>query len=148
MRVIKLNIAKEFPTFEKLKHYFEYDLPSRNPPGKFLLPKGWIAEDGLQPGERILFSYRCYIRFVAYSVSGRMKNYNQDQIRYPYFFVINLPARRVNFSLQSLEDRLKREKGNVKCIVRTQGWPKISDTKITKSIVESLINEYGEINKG
>ena len=142
MRIIKLSITKEFPTLDTLGNYFKYELPSRNPPGKFLLPKEWIAEDGLQPGEMVIFSYRCCVRFVAQAASGRMKNVDEYQNRYPYFFVIDLnTVRQTNFSLQKLEDRLRHEGDEKKHIVRTQGWPRIRDTKITESVVESLIND-------
>lgn len=141
MRIIKLNIIKEFPTFEQLVHYFEYDLPSRNPPGKFLLPKGWIAEGGLEPGERVLFSYKCRVRFVAHAASGRIKNTDEEQKNYPCFFTIDLSSvQQTDFSLKKLEDLLRHEANENKRIVRTQGWPRIIETKIIKSVVESLIN--------
>lgn len=141
MRVIKLNTTKEFPALEDLERYFDNDLPSRNPPGKFRLTKGRIAEDGLQPGERVIFSYKCCVCFVAYAASGRMENTDEYQNDYPYFFIIDLDhVRQTNFSLQKLEDRLLHKSNEKKYIVRTQGWPRISDTKITESIVESLIS--------
>lgn len=141
MRIIKLNTTKEFPTLEKLEYYFEHELPLLNPPGKFLMPKRWIAEDGLQRGERVLFSYKRCVRFIANAVSGSMKNTDEYQNSYPFFFVIDLDTvRQTNFSLQKLEDRLRDEAGETKCIVRTQGWPIINDTKVNESVVESLIN--------
>lgn len=140
MRVIKLSI-KEFPTFDHLEDYFDRELPSRNPPGKFIFTARRIAADTLLPGEKILFSYKCFVRFVAYAASGRIKNNDQEQNRYPYFFVIDLQSvRRVKFALQNLEDWLRHEKSDIKCIVRTQGWPKISDTEIPESVIESMIN--------
>ena len=70
-----------------------------------------------------------------------MGNSDEYKNNYPYFFVIDLnTVRQTNFSLQKLEDRLWHETDEQKCIVRTQGWPRIRDTNITESVVDSLIN--------
>jgi len=76
VRLIKLSIG-EFPTGEDVNRYFrspESELRSRTPRGTFVFPKGWIAKDGLNPGDTVLFSYRADVIYVGRARSGRQPN--------------------------------------------------------------------------
>ena len=87
MRIIKLS-TEEFETFEDVVHFFEEDLPQRKPPGKFLLPPGWIAEDGLQCGETLLFTHLATVCYSARAGSVRLENTDEYGDDYPYYFKV------------------------------------------------------------
>jgi hypothetical protein len=72
MRVAKLS-TQVFADEAAVDAFFTADLPHRNPLGLFHVG-GQIAEDGLAPGETILFTYRGRLRFVGRAASGRLDN--------------------------------------------------------------------------
>jgi hypothetical protein len=54
MRLVKLSTI-EFANEDAIQRYFTHELPKRSPKGLFIFG-GHIAENGLDPGETILFS--------------------------------------------------------------------------------------------
>ncbi len=137
MRIIKLS-TKEFATFEDVLFFFEEDLPQRTPPGQFRLPPGWIAEDGLERGETLLFTYLAALCYSAKAGSGRLENTDKYRIDYPYYFKVNMKSvRRVKLSIEALEKRL-RPTGRRKSIVKSHGWPTMPDTPAREQLWQSL----------
>lgn len=128
MRIIKLSDRdKDFPNCESVGYYFQYKLPNRNPPGKFLLTKGRVAKNGIEIGEQLIFSYKSKILYLALSASGRRDNLDEDVDMYPFYFVVDMSTiTPVKGSLTGIESICS--KANVhKNIVRTQGWPSIPE---------------------
>ncbi len=127
MRIVKLS-ADEFPDLEDVDWFFEEELAAREPRGKFRIPRGWIAADGLQPGEPILFSYRSIVRYSALAGSGRQRNNDDQRERYPYYFVVDPETLQpATISLVDVERRL-RAVGVEKVIVKVQGGPIVTSS--------------------
>jgi hypothetical protein len=138
MRLVKLS-PKEFPEESDLLTYFAEELPSRNPPGLFVFPKGWIAQGELDPGETVLFSYRGRIRYIAKAATGRRANQSQKPDLYPNCLEINMESvRQTDFAVGDLEKHLRDEMSLEKCLERSQGWPRIPDDPRAERIVQSL----------
>ena len=137
MRVVKLG-PKEFEDEKKLVGYFDQELPGRNPQGLFLF-KGRIAQDGLDPGETVLFCHDAKLRFVAKAATGRMKNTYLRQTEYPHCFVIELPPRRANVALAEAERRLRAEAGLRKSL-QGQAWTRIPDGEAAERVIDSLVS--------
>src|SRR5262245_37083906 len=106
MRIIKLS-TDEFETFEKVETFFT-QLSSRTPIGKFRITKGRIAKDGLQIGEKLLFSYRTRVCYFAEAASGVFKNLDEYSEEYPHFFQVNVATLRpASISLYEVEKTLR-----------------------------------------
>ncbi len=139
MRVVKLS-EKIFPKLEDVMVFFRDCLPERDPPGKFRITKGRIAQDGLEPEEEILFSYNGRIYFIAKSKTVRRKNEDKDKNEYPFYFLVNMnELHSVNISLHDVEQRYHQETGETKSLVQTQGWPKIENETFVAGFWDSLI---------
>ena len=140
MRLIKLS-REEFGTADELEKYFSETLPNRNPPGLFRITNGRISEDGLLPGETILFSYNNNICFITTAKTGRMSNtYMPDEDnKYPYCFKIDLPPRKASIPLEDLERKLQ-EMISFKKSYKGSGWTKIPDGELTDQAVEKLFS--------
>jgi hypothetical protein len=137
MRLVKLS-TDEFANERDVLDYFDRELPSRTPPGLFRFRRQ-IAEDGLEPRETILFSYRGHLRFVAQAETGRMDNVHMPHPDYPNCFVINMQAlRRANVPLAELEERLRAEAG-LDLSLRGQGWTRIPDSDRAAQVIEALL---------
>jgi hypothetical protein len=70
MRIIKLSKKDaEFKKRPMVDIYFLDTLPKRNPPGKFLLSNRVIGQDGISPGETLVFTYegQCVYKALAAS---------------------------------------------------------------------------------
>ena len=139
MRIIKLSDNdKDFPDRNKVDFYFQSKLPERKPPGKFLLTKGRIAEDGIEIGEQLIFSYKTEITYIALSASARMVNSGDDADMYPFYLVVDMdslvPAKGYLADIESMLSKAGIEKN----IVRAQGWPRIPDSPETEIIWNRL----------
>ncbi len=138
MRVVKLS-EEIFPELENVMMFFRDDLPERNPPGKFRITERRIAQDGLEPGEEILFSYNGQIYFIAQSSTGRLENEDEHQNEYPFYFLVDMDTlRSVDISLHDVEQKYHQETGETKSLVQTQGWPKIENETFVTSLWDSL----------
>ncbi len=89
MRIVKLS-DNEFASGEDVKKYFEEELRSRHPPGKFLVTKGRIARNTLDPGERLIFTYRGHVIYTAIAKTGREDNSDDRAKTHPYYIVVDL----------------------------------------------------------
>ncbi len=137
MRIIKLGKG-EFKTLGEVKEFFEGELLQREPKGKFRLRKLSIAEDKLNIGEPILFSYQTIVCFSARTKTGRLINYDKQANKYPYYFVVDMDTLQPsNIRLKIVEERLRDELGG-KHLVKTQRWPALTDTPATNELWESL----------
>ncbi len=144
MRIIKLSVDV-FETFDEVVSFFGEYLPERDPPGKFRIPKGRIAEDCLGDGEPLLFSYESAVVFTARAASGRCRNGDEYSDEYPFYFQVDMrTVRRTDVSLAEVEARL-RTTGVTKQIVQSQGWPTIPDSPERNAIWESLRVERDEV---
>ena len=140
MRIIKMSVDV-FETLDVLIQFFQEDLPAHDPPGKFRIPKGRIAEDCLAEREPLLFSYESSVVYTARAASGRCKNRDECSDEYPFYFLVDMETvRRVDVTLVEVEDRL-RATGVRKHIVHSQGWPTIPDSPERTGLWLSLRGE-------
>jgi len=138
MRIVKLSEEK-FPKLQDVEKFFRNRLPHWNPPGKFRITEGRIAKNGLQPGEEVLFSYNGMIYYIARSATGRLRNEDEYQNEYPFYFLVEMDTlRAVEITLHDVEQRYHKESGETKSLVQTQGWPKIENRIFVKNLWESL----------
>jgi hypothetical protein len=140
MRIIKLSKKdKDMATPLRVDNYFENTLPNRTPPGKFLVTKGRIAENGLHYSEKLIFSYEGKIIYVAKILSSRNENVGFDSADYPFYFTIDLSTlSRAKGTLMGLEDKLGQKGLLSKNIVQSQGWPRLEDSPALDLIWEDL----------
>jgi hypothetical protein len=138
MRIVKLS-KDIFPDLESVMVFFRDYLPERNPPGKFRITEGRIAQDGLEPGEEILFSYSGRIYFMAQSATGCLRNEDEHRNKYPFYFLIDMDTLcPVGMSLHDVEQRYHQETSETKSLVRTRGWPRIENEIFVTSFWDSL----------
>src|SRR5437588_11377995 len=125
MRVAKLS-PEVFPDEAAVDAFFTAALPHRNPPGLFHVG-GQIAEDGLTPGETILFTYRGRLRFVGRAATGRLENRFGLQAEYPYCFLVEPGSvRPADASLAEVEQALAGV--GVEVSLAGQGWTRVPDS--------------------
>ncbi|MCB0195750.1 MAG: hypothetical protein KDJ65_27620 [Anaerolineae bacterium] len=138
MRIIKLS-EEIFSDLDDVMEFFRDYLPQRDPPGKFRITEGRIAQGGLEPGEEVLFSYNGKIYFMAQSATGRLANEDKHKDEYPFYFLVDMDTLRpVGMSLHDVEQRYHHETGETKSLVQTRGWPKIENEGFTTSFWDSL----------
>lgn len=95
MRIIKLNPDDiEMKTREMVDSFFLTRLHEKDPKGQFLLTKGRIAEDGIQPGEYLVFTYLGDLVYVARSASRREATEGPNARQYPHYFCVELTPSR------------------------------------------------------
>lgn len=144
MRLIKLSV-KEFKDLKSVHSYFQdvgSEFRNRGKHGFFCFPKGWIAEDGLEPDETILFSYKGQVVYVAKTLSGRMPWFGPESADYPNYFQVDLASlMHVSFTVQALETMLTEQAGLSKSITASQGWPRLPDDKDTETVVKILSSD-------
>lgn len=140
MRIIKLSHKDpDMETQEMVDHFFNVTLNERTPPGKFRLTETRIGKDGMYIGEKLIFTYKGKIVYVAESKSGRIVNSDKDLIEYPYLFLIDMSSLiKAKGDLIELEKILFSKKLINKNIVQSQGWPKLDDSEELFSIWETL----------
>jgi uncharacterized protein YacL (UPF0231 family) len=137
MRLVKLSTS-EFANEDALQKYFTRELPKRNPKGLFVFG-GHIAENGLTPGETILFSYRNRLRYVTKAETGRMENIYWAKEEYPFCFVIKLPVRNADVLLEDVKRKLRAEAGFRKSL-SGQVWNRIPDSEQAGKAIEDLLS--------
>lgn len=125
--------------------YFHQVLQERTPSGQFLLTRGRIAEDGIQPDERIIFTYLGEVVYQARSLTGRLKNSDETESeRYPHYFCVNIDSiQEGTKSLHDLENELKDTNliSTDQNLVKSQGWPiiKESDEPALSRVLERFL---------
>jgi hypothetical protein len=140
MRVIKLSPND---TREKVDWYFQTHLRERVPVGQFLLTKGRISKNGIQPGESLVFTYLGEIVYVAQSMSARMETVGDKAYQYPYHFCVDIDSiRAASGKLSALEDVLRSEGILNRNLVKSQGWPIVKETDTTKGIIQDIIKKF------
>jgi Predicted restriction endonuclease len=136
MRLVKLSTI-EFEDENVLQRYFSEELHNREPKGLFVFGRQ-IAANGIEPGETILFSYRSKLRYVGKAKTGRTDNSHPDYPEYSHCFVIKLPVREANVSLEEVERKLRAEASLQKSLAG-QGWTKIPDSERAEKVIEDLL---------
>lgn len=148
MRLIKLS-KKIFKSEAKVDHYFngpDSELRSRNDEyGVFTFPKGWIAEDGINPNETVLFSYKGNVVCVAKTLSERLPWDGAECVDYPYCLHIDLSSMEmVSFPIRDLELALTETTGICKSLT-AQGWPILPDTLNAEAAVNQLVKGVNNV---
>jgi hypothetical protein len=145
MRLVRLSPEDEDFRDEKALHkYFTEDdgkLRARIPSGVFPFKKGWIRENGLDPGDTILFSYCSKLRYVAKATTSRTVNEYPDRSpkKYPFCFRVDLDFRKADISLEEVERRLHAERALKKSkSLMGQGWTEIPESEEAKKVIEEL----------
>ena len=141
MRIIKLSPNDpDMLTRDMVVVFFQETLGKRKPSGQFFLTKGRIAQYGISPGERLLFTYQGECIYQARAASGRSANENADKNWYPFYFCVNVKTIvDVAGSLQDVEAKLSLAGKN---LVKTQGWPIINDAHVeTQDKINRLLGE-------
>src|SRR5437763_255746 len=119
MRVAKLS-EDVFADEAAVGAFFTNVLPHRNPPGLFHIGTQ-IAEDGLVPGERLLFTYHGHLRFVGRAATGRLPNTFGLQNEYPYCIIVAPQSiQPANASFAQIEQALAAV--GVTVSLAGQGW--------------------------
>ena len=147
MRLIKLS-TDEFASKAEVQAFFESpkgELRSRTPQGTFLIPIRWIAKNGLQSGETILFAYEGRVLYVAQAKSGRLANTGRDSTKYAYCFEIDMDSLwRVDFRVDDLEGKLALY-GITKSLSRSRGWPRLPSTDGVQKAVDDLCRQAKKV---
>jgi hypothetical protein len=139
MLIIKLD-TRDFDEEEEVHSFFKEELRSRTD-GKFRIPAGWIAEDGLHANEPLFFSHRAVVLYSAKARTGRRNNYDAHRDLYPYYFEVDVESIcpvKGGVTLQELQERLERVTGTKRNIAKSQGWNAIPDSEATDELWASL----------
>lgn len=138
MRIIKLS--SEDPDMcdrNMVDSFFNEKLYLRKPPGQFLLTKGRISEDGILPGEMLIFSYKGEIVYLALSSSPRLANTGANAVDYPFYFCVDIKTiNKGTGDMTELEAKINSKVVNPKNIVMARGWPSFKDSPELKEIWE------------
>jgi hypothetical protein len=136
MRIIKLS-TDEFETPEAFDHYIRTRLPARTPPGLFVCGLQ-LGKNGLEVGERLVFTLQAQVIYIARAASGVMDNIGPNRDQYPRCFIVDLQAaRRVDVSLAEFIQRLRA--AGVEARIGGRGWNTFPDSTHTENVVTSLV---------
>lgn len=125
MRIIKLS-EKEFSIVEEVREFFA-GLSDHQPPGKFRVPKGWIARDALDPDEQLVFTFQGNAVFIANALSGIQNNTDEYRADYPVFFQIDTST------LKEAKSRPAARK-LLDDLARGQGWNRHDDCREAQAL--------------
>lgn len=126
MRIIKLSPNDpDMMTREMVTMFFREKLKKRTPSGQFSLTQGRIAEKGITPGERLLFTYNGECVYQARAASRRSTNENANKDHYPFYFCVD--TKTIVDAAGSLQDVVTKLAFAGKNFVKTQAWPIIDD---------------------
>ena len=144
MRVIKLSPDDtDMKTREKVDWFFLTHLHERRPEGQFFFPKGRIAEDGIQPGEWLIFTYLGSIVYIARSASNRLESKGNNAHLFPFYFCIDTNSiRQAKGSLSALEDILRRKEILDCNLVKSQGWPIVDEAGTSRDIINDILTRF------
>ena len=143
MRVIKLSKDDEdMESLTDVDIYFQEKLPSRTPPGQFLLTRGRIRKDGIKPQEPLVFSYLGKIVYLAKARSKRLETTGPDARQYPFYFCVETSTiqkgRGTLVEFENFVDAANLSEGN---IVKSQGWPMLADSPALEDIWKKFAAE-------
>lgn len=121
--------------------YFLKTLPNRSPPGKFLLTDRAIGENGIAPGERLVFTYRGECVYKARAKSARLQNDGSDAEEYPHLFFVDVATiEAIKGTLAELQTKLEQEVLSVSDLVNSRSWPKFRDDEPAAVIIEAYVS--------
>ncbi|WFU49148.1 hypothetical protein [Sinorhizobium terangae] len=125
MRIVRLS-TREFPDLESVRAFFQSELPSRTPQGRFFVTADRIARTrGLAPSDYLVFTFKGRIVFTARSGSRLLPNAFEHRETHPYYFVLELDTlRETDVDVEELEHRYNGT-GRGPINVATQGWNRL-----------------------
>jgi hypothetical protein len=141
MRIIKLSKKDdEFKKRPMVDTYFRDTLPNRNPPGKFLLSNRAIGQDGISPGETLVFTYEGECVYRARAASTRQTNRWPDNDKYPHYFLVDIPSiRAIQGTLPAIQDKLKQAGLADKNLVKSRAWMRFPDGGRIGRLVDAFL---------
>jgi len=144
MRVIKLSPNdKHMLTRENVDWFFQSHLKEREPVGQFFITKGRISKNGIQPGETLVFTYLGDIVYIARSASIRLETAGSHANKYPFFFCVDVDSiKATSGKLFELEKMLRNEGLLNRNLVKSQGWPILEETDISKDRIHAIIQQF------
>ena len=138
MRIIKLSKA-EFSTLADVQHFFSEELCTRMPPGKFRVTVGRIAKDALELGEQLVITHQARAVFTAQAGSGLVANDDEEQVKYPNYFIVDLATlKEADEDLYEVERWYNDASGAGINIVKSQGWNRLTDSNHTHVVWKRL----------
>lgn len=133
MRVIKLA-KEEFPLREDVDEYFrspESDFHRRG----FIFPKGRIAEDGVQPGEIVVFTYNAQAAYLA-EATGPREDYDGPECpEKPFRLPLDTGSlEAIDVSLHDLLCWLGFDSSDAQRLTQSQGWLRLGTDVTTDDL--------------
>src|SRR5690554_4052753 len=131
MRIVKLGTRPPtgFATLDDVRRFFFTEIRERNPPGRFDVTPGRIAQNGLELDEALVFTYRARVVFTARAGSGLLPNVDEDRHEYPSYFVVEYDTlREADEDVHDIERQYNEAMGARLNVVETQGWNRLSDS--------------------
>ncbi len=150
MRVIKLSSDdRDMETLEMVDVFFHETLKRPERQGRFFFPDRKIRENGIRPGERLLFTYESQCVYEARSDSGRIKNEGRAGDDYPFYFCVKVDSiASLSGSLEAFEQKLiQLGLHGSKSIAHSQAWSIIDETEAFQSNIDSIFNEMRQENQ-
>jgi hypothetical protein len=144
MRIIKLSPDDiEMKTREMVDSFFLTRLHEKDPKGQFLLTKGRIAEDGIQPGEYLVFTYLGDLVYVARSASRREETEGPNARQYPHYFCVDVDSiKAASGRLAAFEDALRSRGLLDRNLVKSQGWPIVPETDQSRDAIWQIVTQF------
>jgi hypothetical protein len=144
VRIIKLSTDDaDMKTRDGVDRYFLDTLPKTAPPGQFLVTKGRISENGVSPGERLVFSYKGELVYIARAASERLDTAGPEAAEYPHYFIVDVESiQPATGRLTELEADLHGSGLADQNIARTRGWPIIDESGNRSRQLEQRLGGY------
>ncbi len=151
MRLIRLGKGSheekskyKFETMDEVTKYFENDLWSRDPEGRFQFGNE-IARNKFEIGEELLFTYKAMVRYIAKSASIIKENKDNESHIHPSYFVIDMKTlKRVNDipnkKIMDLVKSIKWTKYHNRIWVRIEDAEEIE--RVWEKCVESIRSDF------
>jgi hypothetical protein len=89
MYIIELS-PELFPELRNVENFFNDYLNSDARLGRFRVAEGELKEDGLRAGERLVFTYDNWVRYIVRAASERLDNEDELSDEYPYVLMIDV----------------------------------------------------------
>lgn len=138
MRIVKLS-KTEFATLDKVRSFFFGKIRNRTPPGKFDVTLGRIAQDGLEPGEPLVFTYQARVVFTALAASELVPNDDDETQKYPSYFVVDLDTLcEADKDFHDVERWYNDATGDGVKLVESRGWNRLLDSVHTGDLWRRL----------